>query len=135
MFYKKATLKNFAIFTEKHLCWNLLFNKNIGLQVCNFITKGLQRRCFLANIENFLRTPILKSISERLPLRVFLERFPTWANTRGSEEDIFSKTKQEKRSKTQLDEKNLRFYDVLYHFVFLYFSTARQAAFALHKRT
>ena len=49
----------------------------------------------------------------------------------GSEKDVFSKIKQNKnRSKTQLYEKNLPFHDVLYHFVFLYFSTSRQAAFA-----
>ena len=34
---KKAVLKNFTIFTGKHLCWSLFFN---------FIKKRLQRRCF-----------------------------------------------------------------------------------------
>ena len=29
---KKAVLKNFAIFTEKHLRWSLFLNKNAGLQ-------------------------------------------------------------------------------------------------------
>ena len=33
----------------------------------------------------------------------------------------------------QLDIKNLPFEDVLYHFVFFYFSTARQVAFTLRK--
>ena len=32
LFNKKAVLKNFVIFTGKHLCWNLFFNKNAGLQ-------------------------------------------------------------------------------------------------------
>ena len=27
MFYKKAVLKNFAIFTGKHLCWGLFIKK------------------------------------------------------------------------------------------------------------
>ena len=36
-----------------------------------------------------------------------------------------NKTKQ-KHSYTNLDEKNLPFHDVLYNFIFLYFSTARQ---------
>ena len=27
VFYKKAILKNFVIFTGKHLCWSLFFNK------------------------------------------------------------------------------------------------------------
>ena len=126
MFHKKAVLKNFAIFTGKHLCWNLFFNKNASLQGPSFIKKRL---------ENFLRTPVLKSICERLLLRVSLELFSIWTNNIGSEEDVFSKIKQNKnRSKTQLYEKNLPFHDVLYHFVFLFFSTLRQTAFALHNR-
>ena len=32
LFNKKAVLKYFVIFTGKHLCWNLFFNKNAGLQ-------------------------------------------------------------------------------------------------------
>ena len=32
IFYKKAALKNFAIFAEKHLRWSLFLNKNAGLQ-------------------------------------------------------------------------------------------------------
>ena len=32
VFNKKAVLKDFAIFTEKHLRWSLLLNKNAGLQ-------------------------------------------------------------------------------------------------------
>ena len=60
----------------------------------------------------------MKNICERL-----FERFPTGANNItsniGSEEDIFSKTKQKKKhSKTQLDEKNLPFHDALDHFFF-----------------
>ena len=45
----------------------------------------------------------------------------------------FSQKQNKKNlSKTQLAEKNLPFHDALDHFVFLYFSTACQAAFALH---
>ena len=66
VFHKKAVLKKFAVFTGKHLCWNLFFNKNASLQGPNFIKKGL---------EKFLRTPILKNICERLLLRVSLELF------------------------------------------------------------
>ena len=39
----------------------LLFNKVTGLEVCNFIKKRLQHRCFLVNIAKFLRTLILKT--------------------------------------------------------------------------
>ena len=37
-------------------------------QVCNFIKKRLQRRCFPVNIGKLLRTPVLKNICERLLL-------------------------------------------------------------------
>ena len=32
-----------------------LFHKDAGVQVCNFIEKRLQHRCFLLNITKFLR--------------------------------------------------------------------------------
>ena len=38
-----------------------LFNKAAGLQVCNFIKKRLQHRCFPVIIAEFLRTPFLKT--------------------------------------------------------------------------
>ena len=53
VFHKKAALKNFAIFTGKHLCWNLFFNKNADLQACSFIKKRLQHRSFLQILRNF----------------------------------------------------------------------------------
>ena len=45
-----------------------LFNKAAALQVCNFIKKRLQDRCFPVIIAKFLRVPILKNIRERLLL-------------------------------------------------------------------
>ena len=62
MFCKRGALKNFAIFTGKHLYWSLFAD----LQVSNFIKKRLQSWCFPVNTEKFLRTPILKNICERL---------------------------------------------------------------------
>ena len=51
-----SLLKNFAIFTRKHLCWSLL----------NFIKKRLQHKCFPVNIAKllirkffFYRTPLV----------------------------------------------------------------------------
>ena len=64
-FFKKAVLKNFAIFTWKRPLYE-------SLKTCDFIKKRLQHRTFPKNIAQFLRTPILKSISKRL-LLVFLE--------------------------------------------------------------
>ena len=74
MFHKKAILKQFVIFTGKHLCWGLLFNKVAGHQDCNFIKKRLQHRYFLANIRKFIRRPILKNICKKLHFwKVFYE--------------------------------------------------------------
>ena len=57
---KKVVLKNFAIFTGKHLCWSLFLIK--------FIKQRLQHRCFPVNISKFLRIPILKIIYGQLLL-------------------------------------------------------------------
>ena len=59
VFYKKAVLKNFAIFLGK-----FQQGKN-----------GLQHRCFRVNIARFLRTAILKNIFERSLLLVDLNIF------------------------------------------------------------
>ena len=71
--YLEATtggvLKNFVIFTGKHLCWRLFL---IKLQACKFIEKRLQHWCFPLHVKKFLRTPILKSISLRLLLIILL---------------------------------------------------------------
>ena len=60
--YENAVLRNFAIFTGKHLCWSLF--------LINFIKKRLQHRYFPENIVELLRTPIMKSICERLLLQI-----------------------------------------------------------------
>ena len=50
---KNVVLKNFAIFTGKHLRWNLFFNKDAGLQGPSFIKKRLKHRRFLQTLRNF----------------------------------------------------------------------------------
>ena len=67
VFYKKAVIKNFAIFTGKQLCWGLFLLK-LHLKACNFIKKRLQPRCLPVNIEKFLKTAIFKNINVQLPL-------------------------------------------------------------------
>ena len=47
-FMEKAVLKNFAVFTGKHLCWSLFFNKVASLKT--FIKKRFRHRCFHVNI-------------------------------------------------------------------------------------
>ena len=69
VFYIKAVLKNFAIFT---LVLESLFNKIADLQTSNFIKNRLQHRYFPENTAEFLRTPILKNTRERL----LLEHWP-----------------------------------------------------------
>ena len=49
VFYKKIVFKNFEIFTGKHRCWSLFL---------------------IQNIAKYLRPPILKSICERLLLKI-----------------------------------------------------------------
>ena len=51
-FCKKAVLKNFAIFTGKHLHWSLFLIRNIA---------------------KFFRAPILKNFCERLLLKMFMK--------------------------------------------------------------
>ena len=68
--FRKTVLKHFAIFTGKHLLFESLFKKVADLKPCNFIKKKLQHRCFSVNIAEFLRTPILKNICERLLLSI-----------------------------------------------------------------
>ena len=71
VFCKKSVLKNFAMFTGKHLYRSLF---SIKLQAFSFATlfkKRLQYRYFLVNIakNTFLRTPILRNICKRLLLK------------------------------------------------------------------
>ena len=68
VFSRKALLKNFAIFTEKHRCLGLFLTKVQAFKACKFIKKRLQRECFSANIAKFSRTPIVKNICKRLLL-------------------------------------------------------------------
>ena len=65
VFHKKSVLRNFAKFTEKHLCQSLFFNKVAGLrQLC----QRLWHRWFAVNFAKCLRTPFLQNTSGRLLL-------------------------------------------------------------------
>ena len=65
----ESVLKNVVIFTGKQLCWSLFL---IKLQACKFIEKRLEHWCFPLHVRKFLRTPILKDISEQLLLTILL---------------------------------------------------------------
>ena len=53
-------LKNFANFTGKKPVLESLPNKVAGLNICNFIKKRLQHRCFSMKFHKFLRRPFFK---------------------------------------------------------------------------
>ena len=83
MYFRIGVLKNFAMFTGKHLCWSLFFNKYAGLKACNFIKKRLQHRFFPVKFPKFLRTPfftehvrwLLLKISHELSLYCIWEQW------------------------------------------------------------
>ena len=80
VFYKKALLKNFPIFTGKTPALESLFNKVAGVQACNFIKKRLQHRCFPVAIAKFLRTSTLKNICEQLLLYILTHVRPIFSS-------------------------------------------------------
>ena len=57
-----AVLEKFCNIHRKAPVLESLFNKVIDPQVCNFIKKRRQCKCFHVNIVKLLRTPILKNI-------------------------------------------------------------------------
>ena len=64
IFLKIGSLKSFANFTRKHLCWSLLF-KNLQAEDLQFHKKRLQHRSFPVKFAKFLRTflpPVATSV-------------------------------------------------------------------------
>ena len=61
MFFKIVVVRNFTIFTGKHLCWSHLC-LSLTLKACNFIKKRLQHKCFPVNIVKFLRTFLIEHL-------------------------------------------------------------------------
>ena len=56
VFYKKGVLRKFAMFTGKHLCQCLFFDKVAGLRTITLLKNRLWRRCFPVNFTKFLKT-------------------------------------------------------------------------------
>ena len=56
---RKGVLRNFAKFTERHLCQSLFFNKIAGLTPATLLKRRLCNRCFPVDFAKFLRTPFL----------------------------------------------------------------------------
>ena len=59
MFFKIGFLKNFRIFTGKHLVLESPFNKVVGLDTSNFIKNRLQHRCLPVKFAKLLTTSFL----------------------------------------------------------------------------
>ena len=53
MFCKIDALRNFAKFTEKHLCQRLFFNKVTGLRAATLLKMSFWHKCFLVILQNF----------------------------------------------------------------------------------
>ena len=70
MFFKIVFLKNFEIFTGKHLCWNLFLRKRDSNY---FIKKRPQHTCFPVNIAKFFVTGL------------FYKTIPVAASVEGSQ--------------------------------------------------
>ena len=63
IFLKIGVLKNFAIFTWKHLCWSLYLITLEAWWPATLLKKRLQHRCFLVNTAKFLRAAFLQNTS------------------------------------------------------------------------
>ena len=61
MLFKIGVLKNFSIFTRKHLCWILFLIKLQAWRPSFLLKKRLQHRFFPVNIAKFLRTAFLSN--------------------------------------------------------------------------
>ena len=55
MFFKIGVLKNFAIFTGKHLCCNLFFNKVAGLRYATLLKKETLSQVFSCEYCNIFK--------------------------------------------------------------------------------
>ena len=76
--YKICVLKHFVNFTEKHLCWSLIFIKVAIWIAATLSKKRLWHRHFADNFAKYLRTSSLKNTSERLRLLLSHETPNYW---------------------------------------------------------
>ena len=59
MFFETGALKNFAIFTGKHLCWSLFLIRLKDWRPAFPLEKRLQHSCFSVNIAKCLKAALL----------------------------------------------------------------------------
>ena len=80
VFCKKGVLRNFAEFTEKHLCQSFFFNKVAG-RVCNFIKKETVAHVFSCEISKKIVMTLLHIFIKPMILNicdVILITKPRW---------------------------------------------------------
>ena len=120
-FRKKGVLRSFTKFTGRYL------------RPATLLKKKTLHRCFPMNFAKFLRIPFFTEYLQWLLLPI-LKYICVWLLLRGSSLEFFPhrtfRFLKNKTKKTPFEY--LPFHNVLYHFVFLFFSTSRQMAFALH---
>ena len=91
---KKGVLRNFAKFTEKHLCQRVFFNKVAGRRPGTLLRKTLWRRCFPVNFAKFLRhLRTTDSAVKKVFLRknFFIEKYPWCSLSSNKISDLMSK--------------------------------------------
>ena len=59
LFYKKVVLKNFAKFTEKHLCWSRFYSKVADVRPATLLKNKLRHRYFHLNFAKSLSNNFL----------------------------------------------------------------------------
>ena len=62
MIFEKISIKNFAIFTGKHLFWGLFLIKMQAFRPATFFKKRLQYRCFLWVLWNFKNIFLIENL-------------------------------------------------------------------------
>ena len=63
------------VFTGKHVCQSVFFNKFAGLRAATLLKKKLRHNCFPVNLVKVLRTTYLQNTSARLLLILYVASF------------------------------------------------------------
>ena len=90
------------VFTGKHVCQSVFFNKFAGLRAATLLKKKLRHSCFPANLVKVLRTTYLQNTSARLLLILYVASFLYFTLSK-----IFASKKVASCEKSQLVENRL----------------------------
>ena len=73
MFFKIRVLRNFAIFTRKHLCWSLFLIQLQSRRTAPLVKRDSNRGIFLDNLKE-MRGPFPKKIL-KVPISIYFFEF------------------------------------------------------------